>query len=89
MTFKPVVALAALTALMGVVGAMLAATPAAAQSGPNLVVGEPPQPVLPLLRKQLQPVPDVGAGRLQRLLAELDDDRFEVRERAARAERPR
>jgi WD40 repeat protein len=38
--------------------------------------------VLPWLRKHLQPVPAVDARRVAKLVAELDDDRFAIREKA-------
>jgi RNA polymerase sigma factor (sigma-70 family) len=44
-----------------------------------------PGPVLPLLRGALKPVSAVDAARLRRLVVELDDDDFEVRERATKA----
>src|SRR5439155_3486616 len=44
-----------------------------------------PKQALPLLRGALKPVAAADAGRLRRLVAELDADDFEVRERATRA----
>jgi hypothetical protein len=44
-----------------------------------------PKQALPLLRGALRPVPVVEGERLRRLVAELDDDDFQVRERASRA----
>lgn len=40
--------------------------------------------VIPWLRKQLPPVPAVDAARIKSLIAELEDDRFEIRERASK-----
>jgi hypothetical protein len=42
-----------------------------------------PEQALPLLRPLLRPVAVVPAERLKRLIADLDDDDFEVRERAS------
>src|SRR5581483_2536801 len=44
-----------------------------------------PRQSLPLLRGLLKPVAATNADRLRRLVAELDADDFEVRERATRA----
>jgi WD40 repeat protein len=42
-----------------------------------------PRQVLPFLKRRLRPVQPAPAGHIPRLLTELDDDRFEVRERAS------
>jgi hypothetical protein len=44
-----------------------------------------PEKSVPLLRGRLRPVPLSASRRLDRLIAELDDERFEVRQRATRA----
>ena len=43
-----------------------------------------PQQAVPLLRQRLQPVRSPDPRRLARLLADLDSDRFEIREKATK-----
>src|SRR5262249_5510606 len=43
-----------------------------------------PEQAVPFLKQRLQPVPTPEPRRLTKLLAELDDERFEVRQRATR-----
>jgi hypothetical protein len=46
-------------------------------------LAEAPDAALPLLRRRLSPVPVLGRDRLARLIADLDERRFTVRDRAA------
>ncbi len=43
-----------------------------------------PGEALPLLKKRLQAIPPLGPAQLRRLIAGLDEDRFEARERTSR-----
>ncbi|HEY7313890.1 MAG TPA: WD40 repeat domain-containing protein, partial [Gemmataceae bacterium] len=49
-----------------------------------LRLADDPAHSVPFLAQRLRPVPQVTADRIARLVAELDDARFAVRERAAR-----
>jgi len=46
-------------------------------------LGACPDQSVPFLRQQLRPVPPVDEGQVKRLIADLDSDRFAVREQAA------
>src|SRR5262249_28501254 len=54
----------------------------AAYRGVQPLAADPARSV-PYLREGLRPVPSAEAKRLARLIADLDDDQFEVREKAA------
>jgi hypothetical protein len=58
-----------------------AAAPQAAEA--IWILTAAPKEALPLLQKHLQPVPLVDAARVTRLVADLDSQRYEVRQRAS------